>query len=484
MLGAVVALSTLTLLSTVWAQDDADDDGTIFDITGDERKDPNSIEWENMPRSGQDAKIAYDKKIISLRKEATEAQQTAWDAAVEQARKVWAEAKTAFEAAKAKAAAAEAYEEATKLRNAIQVLDRAAEDTSTLDPLEVCVTDFISEDARSAQATYDEKIAGIGKELGKEVARIAGALDDKTAPPYKKFLDDLDAARKKAIRDGRPASAQKLHDALAALPSAPPANPPIVLEGQTTALKVPEPPEDGEADNSAATAATATGEDSSGSSSDGEGEVAAGEGDSEGGLVDVGADDIEEEEDDKPANNKRDRSKPLIELAKDKLSKRDYRAAKALRFGGFMRRPIAPDTSWISCQLSITSSNRHGDSEDLSVTVRYLCINDKKKKVVVKWEDTLGLYYDVGERSRIVGDVDKDIIFEANNNKLSPYNAHVEVRYKGVPIWETLWKKKGKVAKYKADGETFWFDDESLVVETTTGEPRRSGGGGFGRGRF
>jgi hypothetical protein len=462
LLGAVVALSSLGLPSAVWAQEDADDDGgTIFDITGDEHKDPSSIDWENMPRAGQDIKIAYDKKIVSLRKAATDAQQKAWDAALEEARKVWAETKTAFGAAKTKAAAEEAYEEATKLRNAIQAIDRSAEDTATLDPLEVCVTNFVSEDARKAKATYDKKIAEIGKKLGREVARIAGDLDDKAAPPYKKFLDDLDAARKKAISDGRPASAQKIHDALSALPADPPANPPIVLEGQTAALKIPEPPEEGADDDSAASSDTDTTETADEGSTGGDDDAAAGG----EGTADAGEADKDEEED-KPAAKKRDRSKPLIELAKDKLSKSDYRAVKTLKFTGLALQPISPASSWMSARLTVMHTGGYSKRVSLTATVRYLCINDEKKKVVVKRTDTLYVSSMSREYPQRVGDVEKGDIADVNNGKLTPYNIHVEVQCKGVPIWEGLWKKKGKVAKFKADGETFWFDDESLVVDS------------------
>jgi hypothetical protein len=462
MFGAAVVLSVLTSPGAVWAQDDEDDGGTIFDITGDERKDPNSIDWTTMPRAGQEVKIAYDKKIVSLRKAATEAQQKAWDAALEEARKVWAETKTVLAAAKKKAAAEEAYEEAKKLRDAIQAIDRSADDTSTLDPLEVCVTNFVSAEARQARDDYDKKLADVAKTLAKEVARIASDLDDKTAPPYEKFLADLDAARKKAISDGRPASAQKLHDALGCLPSDPPANPPIVLEGQTSPLKIPEPIEDKKTDGT--TTSTSTGNTGSENGEDGK----AADGEDSGGdkTADTGGGD--KKEDDKPAAKQRDRSKPLIELAKDKLSKSDYRAAKTLKFSGLSLQPISPASSWMSARLTVMHTSNLSKRVDLTATIRYLCINDEKKKVVVKRTDSVYVSSISREYPQRIGDLEKGLLMENNNGKIVPYNIHVEVQYKGVPIWEGLWKKKGKVAKYKADGKTFWFDDESLVVESSS----------------
>ena len=50
-----------------------------------------------------------------------------------------------------------------------------------------------------------------------------------------------------------------------------------------------------------------------------------------------------------------------------------------------------------------------------------------------------------------------------NNDDPVPLNAYVVILLYDVPIYEAVWKTTGALSKYSIDGQTPWWDDESLI---------------------
>ena len=158
----------------------------------------------------------------------------------------------------------------------------------------------------------------------------------------------------------------------------------------------------------------------------------------------------------------------LLEEARKQLSADDYNLVSRIRFTNFSFAPMSLRDFTLQCHLAITNADNTkstGGELGFTVEVRYLCFDDKgQPRVVVCDREATPAPNFGNSRSQMIGAITTQTLDAYNNDTWEPHNAYVRIFLNNVPVRELLWRKRNAKTLYKADDETYWFDDESLVA--------------------
>ena len=157
----------------------------------------------------------------------------------------------------------------------------------------------------------------------------------------------------------------------------------------------------------------------------------------------------------------------LIDEAREQLTTQQHGVARGTQFSHFTLLGSAHHLAGPAprmCRLAILNAAGVARTE-VTAELRLLCFDADGKPVVIKVEGYRRTTPDAYETAFWwFAGPHADQIEPRNSGQARPHNAYVRVSMYGTAVFEALATREGPDALHQADGETYWYQDEDLVV--------------------